>query len=218
MKFISALVGLSLFAAPCVLAKDYVLHTFKKVQITDKFWSEGAHFADLNKDGKNDVVSGPYWYEGPAFTKRHEYRPATATFKLKRSNATEQTIEGYEGGLGVNNAYSDNFFTWTGDFNGDGWPDIFIIGLPGENCFWFENPKGRDGHWQQHLAFDVPDNESPMFTDIDGDRKPELVCNSKGFLGYAKPDPAIRRSPGSFTRSLPRVPGTNTRMAWGWAM
>jgi len=171
-----------------VSAKDYLLHSFKKIQITDKFWGEGADFGDLNRDGKMDVVSGPFWYEGPDFGKRHEYRPATATFKRKATDGTEQTIEGYEGGLGVNNAYSDDFFTWVYDFNGDGWTDLFIVGLPGENCFWFENPKGRDGHWQRRLALDVPDNESPMFTDLNGDRKPELVCNSKGFFGYATPN------------------------------
>ncbi|MDB6055769.1 MAG: repeat protein, partial [Verrucomicrobiales bacterium] len=88
--------------------KDYEVHEWKKIQITDKFWSEGAAFGDFNKDGKMDVVSGPYWYEGPGFTVRHEYYPAKQTFKIKKADGTEQTIEGFEGGLGTNNAYSDN--------------------------------------------------------------------------------------------------------------
>ena len=169
-------------------AAEYQLHTFKRVQITDRFWSEGANYGDINRDGAMDIVSGPFWYEGPAFTRRWEYRPATASFQRKRPEGSPETIEGFEGGLGSNNAYSDNFFTWTHDFNGDGWTDIFVIGLPGENCFWFENPKGADGNWARHLALDVPDNESPMFTDLDGDGRPELVCNSKGFFGFAAPN------------------------------
>ena len=40
--------------------------------------------ADVNHDGKMDVVSGPFWYEGPAFTKRHEYRPAKASFEAPK--------------------------------------------------------------------------------------------------------------------------------------
>ena len=36
----------------------------------------GVNIGDFNKDGAVDVVSGPYWYEGPDFTKKHEYRPA----------------------------------------------------------------------------------------------------------------------------------------------
>jgi hypothetical protein len=169
-------------------AEEYLVHRFKRIQLTDKFWCEGAHYADFNRDGKVDIVSGPYWYEGPAFDRRHEYRPATATFKRKRSDGTEESVEGYEGALGANNAYSDNFFTFTADFNGDGWADILVIGLPGEAAFWFENPKGREGHWQKLLAYDVVDNESPAFTDITGDGRPELVCNSKGCFGYAEPD------------------------------
>jgi hypothetical protein len=39
-------------------------HTFKKHQLSDQFWSEGANFGDFNKDGKGDVVSGPYWWKG----------------------------------------------------------------------------------------------------------------------------------------------------------
>ena len=41
-------------------AKDYSLHSFKKTQLTDKFWCEGATFGDLNRDGKPDIISGPY--------------------------------------------------------------------------------------------------------------------------------------------------------------
>ena len=48
------------------------LHAFKRIQLNDQFWCEGANFGDLNKDGINDLVSGPWWYEGPDFKKRHE--------------------------------------------------------------------------------------------------------------------------------------------------
>jgi hypothetical protein len=169
-------------------AKDKVLHTFKKTQLSDKFWCEGATFGDLNRDGKPDIISGPFWYEGPDFTKRHEYYPATTTFKLKKEDGTEQTIEGFEGALGVENKYSDNFFAFTYDFNQDGWNDILIIGFPGEGTAWFENPKGKEGHWAKHVVFDKTDNESPTFTDITGDGKPELVCSTQGQYGYAEPD------------------------------
>ena len=169
-------------------AKDHVLHSFKKTQLSDKFWCEGATFGDLNRDGKLDIVSGPFWYEGPDFTKRHEFYPATATFKLKRADGSEETIEGFEGALGVENKYSDNFFAFTYDFNQDGWNDILIIGFPGEGTAWFENPKGKEGFWTKHVVFSPTDNESPTFTDITGDGKPELVCSSKGSYGYAEPD------------------------------
>jgi len=33
--------------------------------------SETATFADINRDGKLDLVSGEYWYEAPHWTKHH---------------------------------------------------------------------------------------------------------------------------------------------------
>src|SRR5438874_8081150 len=36
-------------------AKDQI-HTFKKLRLTDQFWSEGANFGDFNRDGKIDIV------------------------------------------------------------------------------------------------------------------------------------------------------------------
>jgi hypothetical protein len=165
-----------------------VLHEFKKISITDKFWAEGANFGDFNHDGKMDVVCGPYWYEGPDFKKRHEYYPANTTFKRKTADGAEESIEGFEGGLGVNNAYSDNFFAFTYDFNGDGWTDIMIYGFPGVDGSWYENPRGREGHWQRHLVFQPLDDESPQFVDVNGDGKPDILCCSGGFIGYATAD------------------------------
>src|SRR6187455_816371 len=107
------------------------LHTFKRIQLSDQFWCEGANFGDLNNDGVNDIISGPWWWEGPSFEKRHEFYPATTTFQLKLGPMTTVTVPGFEGTLGVENKYSDNFFVWTYDFNKDGWRDLLIVGFPG---------------------------------------------------------------------------------------
>lgn len=187
-----------LSGASLASASDYVLHSFKKITLTDQFWSEGASFGDFNQDGKNDIVSGPYWYEAPDFTKKHEYYPATKTFKRKKTDGTEETIPGFEGLLGVKNEYSDNFVAFTYDFNKDHWTDILIIGFPGLETAWYENPKGRAGHWQKHIILKVTDNESPTFEDITGDGKPELICSSSGFFGYAEPDWADASRPWKF--------------------
>src|SRR5258708_5627194 len=189
--------------AATAFAQDRV-HTFKKIQLTDQFWAEGANYGDFNHDGKMDVVSGPFWYEGPDFKKRHEFAPANTTFKRKKADGIEETIPGFEGGLGVNNAYSDNFFAFTYDFNGDGWPDILIYGFPGLDASWYENPRGRDGHWQRHQVIDAVDNESPWFTDVNGDGKPDIVCNSGGYFGYATADWAHPEKPWKFHPISPK--------------
>jgi hypothetical protein len=198
-KLSLALVGV-LSAAASLAAADYTVHSFKKIQLSDQFWCEGASFGDFNRDGKGDVVAGPYWWEGPDFKVRHEYYDAStrksaggvAPFELKLGPLTSVKVPGFEGALGKRNAYSDNFFAFAHDFNRDGWDDILILGFPGEDASWYENPKGQkaaDGteHWTRHKVFNVVDNESPTFTDLTGDGQPEVVCNSGGFFGYAAP-------------------------------
>lgn len=144
--------------------------TYKKTVLSEKFYAEGAYYGDFNKDGKMDFVIGPWWYEGPDFQKKHEvYAP-----------------KDFDGAKG----YSDNFLTFAADFNGDGWTDILYLPTPGAAAYWYENPQGKEGHWKKHLAFPVVDNESPMWGDINGDGRPELIFNTGGQLGYATYDPA----------------------------
>ena len=157
-KTIFTLLGL------CGLFVQAVQAEFTKHVLADKFYCEGASVGDINKDGHLDVVSGPYWYAGPDFTAKHEiyfprpYPPGT---------------------------YSENFFSWTYDVNEDGWLDVVIGGFPGKQCEWMENPQGKPGHWKQHIAIDILDNESPNFADITGDGIPELIGTQGGFIGYA---------------------------------
>src|SRR6185436_13890565 len=150
--------------------------TWKKLTLSDKFYCEGATYGDFNKDGKVDVVSGPWWYEGPDFTKKHEiYKP---------------TGDKEEGTYLVDNGYSDNFFAFTYDFNNDSFPDVLVYGFPGKEARVYLNP-GKDKineHWEMHLVFDSVDNESPQGADLDGDGKPEGIFHSKETLGYASVD------------------------------
>jgi len=183
---------------------ENLIHSFTKVTATDQFWAEGADIGDFNQDGKMDVVSGAFWYEGPDFKKRHEFYPANASFKRKQADGSEETVPGFEGALGVNNAYSDCFLTYTYDFNGDAWTDVIVYGFPGKEVAWYENPKGREGHWQRHVVFDVLDNESPGFVDITGDGKPEILCCSKGYMGYVEADWKNPAAPWKFHAVTPK--------------
>ena len=150
---------------------------YKKLQLTDKFFCEGAYYADFNRDGAMDVVSGPYWYAGPDFQQRHEVREPHE-FDPK--------------------GYSDNFLTYTGDFNGDGWVDILYVPWPGQDASWYENPGAKEGRWAAHFALKNVGNESPVWGDVNGDGRPDLVYNIDGFLGYGTWDPAKPDEPWTF--------------------
>jgi hypothetical protein len=166
---------------------------WKTQQLTEHFWAEGACVADVNKDGKNDVLCGPFWYEGPDFKKVHTVYQMEKSFMRKKEDGTEEKVPGFKGLLSGTNEYSNNFVSYAYDFNGDGWQDYLVIGFPGAETFWFENPQGKDEPWQRHTALKVTDNESPMFVDVDGDKIPDLLGGtsdkSGGNIGYAKLDP-----------------------------
>jgi hypothetical protein len=174
--FLSSLAWCSCFA-------ETPVPTFKKIQLTDKFYCEGSYFADFNKDGRMDVVAGPFWYEGPDFTKKREIYPPKA-FDPKE--------------------YSDVFGTFAGDFNGDGWPDVFHLPFPGTDGYWYENPRGKEEPWKKHLALKDVGNESPMWADVNADGRPDLIYNETGRLGFATFDPAKPDEPWTFHAITPK--------------
>jgi hypothetical protein len=162
---------------------------FTKTQISNEFYSEGAAIGDFNKDGKMDVVVGPYWYEGPDFTKKHQF--AAEEFMTKPSDPLH---------------YSKNFFGFTYDLNGDGWTDIIICGFPGEDTAWYENPQGKDEPWKRHVMLKHTDNESPTFGDLLGHGKPVLICMSGGTMGYATPDASDPTKEWTWHPTSPKIP------------
>jgi FG-GAP-like repeat len=142
---------------------------FRKLVLTDKYFCDGINTGDFNRDGKPDVVAGPFWYEGPAFKVRHEFYPA-------RPFPTEPSP--------TNSMYS---YVW--DFNGDGWPDILVLGrVHKHEAFWYENPRGKRGYWKKHFAFHRVKGESPPFLDVDVDGRPELVAHWNGSWGLIQPN------------------------------
>jgi hypothetical protein len=130
---------------------------FKKTILTRDFVSEGVAVADLNKDGKTDIIAGYYWFEAPKWT-RHEMAPSR-TFDPRKE-------------------YCESFLNHAMDVNLDGWEDVIIVDYPGKPAFWFENSKNKPGQWQKHTIADSMGiaNESPGFIDIDGDGRLDILC------------------------------------------
>ncbi|MET0591809.1 MAG: VCBS repeat-containing protein, partial [Polyangiaceae bacterium] len=144
-------------------------HSFRRIRVSSEFWCEGSAYADFDGDGDLDVAFGPRWYEGPAFTTEHELYPT-------------QAFDPHQ--------YADCFFLFGHDIDGDGRADILRVGFPGTDATWFRNPGSAGGAWAKYTVVDKVDIESPDFTDITGDGRPELVFGSGGRVVYAGPDSA----------------------------
>src|SRR5688572_14675296 len=49
---------------------------FEKLVLTDQYYCDDVTVGDINRDGKVDVVAGPFWFQGPDFKAKHEFYPA----------------------------------------------------------------------------------------------------------------------------------------------
>jgi hypothetical protein len=140
---------------------------FKKTVLDHRFVSEGVATADVNRDGKLDIIAGNVWYEAPNWTP-HEIAPY-------------QPIDPARG-------YSNCFNSWAIDLNHDGWADQIVIGMPGERSFWRENPKGKNEVWKEHPIWRSACDESPLFVDLFHNHKPVLVMGyDDSYLAWFEP-------------------------------
>ncbi|MGI4756826.1 MAG: FG-GAP repeat domain-containing protein [Janthinobacterium lividum] len=138
---------LPLLCAPAMYSAGRPADLRFQVEMIDPGYGETVAVADIDRDGKLDIVSGENWYQALAWTK-HPLR----------------TIE-YSSG------YIDNFSDLVMDVDGDGWPDILQFSYFAHDIVWLKNPGRAGGAWKQTEIDRSGPTEFAFLVDLDNDGK-----------------------------------------------
>ncbi|MBN2307816.1 MAG: VCBS repeat-containing protein, partial [Candidatus Hydrogenedentes bacterium] len=133
---------------------------FEHVVVDGQFRSEGVAVADVDRDGRSDILAGDLWYAAPDWQAR-ELRP----------------LQSYDAQQG----YSQCFANFASDVDQDGWIDSIIIGFPAAPALWYRNPGEANGHWESRPLAPSACGETPLFGDLlgDGQALPVFAMNSR---------------------------------------
>ncbi len=158
-----------------VTQKEQTSPRFTAQHISDLYYGWSAAIADITHDGTPDIISGPFYYQGPDYTTRHTYR---------KDRVYNPALE-----------YAPDMVNFSADFNGDGWPDILASGFEEGNgnnrpLDLYINPKGESRLWSHTRVVPTLNSELILLKDIDGDGKPELLFRANNVYVWAAPDPA----------------------------
>jgi VCBS repeat protein len=133
---------------------------FRK-HLIDAGANESAAVADVNQDGRLDIIAGENWFEAPGW-KKHRMRE----------------IPFFEG-------YIDDLSNFALDVNDDGYPDVIASSWFSTKLAWYENPRRHDGEyadrlWKEHVIESGFNYELILLVDIDGDGKAQEILPNYG--------------------------------------
>jgi hypothetical protein len=176
---------------------------FNHIELDDRFHTEGAAVADIDRDGRNDIVTPDWWYRAPNWQPHAirvpEYTPIailrpTDLVAAMRRNGRQMLAASDDGFLAIiaaggifDLAFSQGYFTFPFDVNRDGWMDSIAVDRAGTAALWYQNPGSHKDLWPSHHILPYAANEAPLFVDVLARGEPQLVVADAPQAGEAGP-------------------------------
>jgi hypothetical protein len=125
--------------------------------------SESAAVADIDRDGRLDIVSGEFWYRAPAWT-RHRFRE-----------------------VGFSGNYIDSFSLMPLDVDRDGHVDLVDVSWFAKRIAWWRNPGRHDAPalWAQADVNACCNVEFALLADMNNDGRIEEIVAQENGTGQA---------------------------------
>jgi hypothetical protein len=136
---------------PALLAATRPADIAFRVTQIDPGYNETAALADINHDGKLDIISGDSWYEAPTW-KKHHLRD-----------------------IDYANNYIDNFSDLPLDVDNDGYPDVIQCSYFAHKIIWLKNPGASGGKWIENVIDDAGPTEFAFLVDLNNDGKAQEI-------------------------------------------
>lgn len=115
---------------------------------------------DVNHDGRADIVSGGWWYEGPTW-RRHFLREVP-----------------------IIRGRFDDYSNLVVDVDGDGWHDLISANYRSETLFWIRHPGPGLGPWDVRVIAKPGPMETGRLYDVDADGQPDILPDGMSFAAW----------------------------------
>jgi hypothetical protein len=145
-----------------------------RVHMIDPGAAETAAVADINRDGRLDIISGEHWYQAP-------------TPRTDRAAGTAGWIKHQFREVGFQNQYMDSFSVLPVDVDGDGYMDIADVSWFARKIAWWRNPgkTTSPGLWKEETVNACCNVEFAILADINNDGKAEEIVAQENNTGQS---------------------------------
>ncbi|MGH9308462.1 MAG: FG-GAP repeat domain-containing protein, partial [Vicinamibacterales bacterium] len=164
--------------------------------VSDRSYGHGIGAGDVNKDGRNDILTPRGWLEAPADPRAGNwtYHPA-----WESANAPITVPAGAAGQApkpGAPAPVAQLGFMHVLDVNGDARNDVITAAGHDYGVFWFE--QGADGGWTKRVIDAAwSQGHASVVIDLNGDGRLDFVTG-KRFMAHNGSDPGEREPLGLY--------------------